>query len=115
MKKRFYGLLISLFLLFSVFASAQVQTPTGTPITVPQLLGITQSVGGFLIIFGGILAALTVIISGLVYMFAGSSQQRVTAAKNMLIAGLIGALIIFGVGVIINIIKSVAQNPLGFF
>lgn len=115
MKRTFYGLLILICLLFGSFTSAQIQTPTGTPITVPQVLTLTQSLGGFLIAIGAILATLTIIISGILYFFAGTSQPRVAAAKSTLKAGLVGALIIFSVGIMVNLISGFATNPLQFF
>ena len=46
---------------------------------------------------------------------AGSDSTKVKAARDMLKAGIIGSLIIFGVGVIIQTVKFLAENPLGFF
>ena len=94
---------------------AQSQVPAGRAISLDEVILFSQSVGGFLIILGGILAGITIILSGMAYFFAGSNQARVTTAKGILKAGIIGALIIFGAGIIINTIKALATDPLQFF
>ena len=66
-------------------------------------------------ILGGILAAIAIIISGIMYLMAGGNPQRIASAKNMLKVAIIGAFIIFGVGIVINTVKEVAQDPLKFF
>lgn len=89
--------------------------PTGTTITSVDILDLMQRTGGFLIAAGGILATIVIVITGFMYMLAGSNQQKVTSVKSMFKAGIIGALIIFGTGIIINTVRSLATNPLGFF
>lgn len=110
----FFGLL--LLSLFSDTALAQsVQVPTGRTITIDELLLIGQSIGGFLMIAGGILAGITIIGTGIMYLSAGSNTQRLTTAKGMFKAGIIGAFIIFGAGVLIGTIKGFAEDPFLFF
>jgi len=113
-KLHIFFTLFSLF--FSEIALAQaVPLPTGRAVTVDDLLLLGQSIGGFLILAGGILAGITIIITGIMYLFAGSSTQRLGFAKGMFKAGIIGALIIFGSGIIISTLRSYATNPLYFF
>ena len=64
---------------------------------------------------GFILAGITVIVSGLAYLFAGSNPPKVKSAKDILKAGIIGAFIIFGAGVIVGTIKGFAEDPFKFF
>lgn len=68
-----------------------------------------------MIILGGIIAGIAVIWSGIVYVTAGSNSTRVQDAKSMLKAAIIGALILFSVGVIISTIRNFASNPNSFF
>jgi cell shape-determining protein MreD len=89
--------------------------PTGVSISPSDILLFSQSIGGFLMILGGILGVITIILSGIMYLLAASNQQRVKTAKDALRAGIIGSLIIFSSGAIINVIKGLAQDPLGFF
>lgn len=76
---------------------------------------ILQSIAGFLIIAGGILAGIAILVSGIMYMSAGSDSTRLTTAKAWFKNGIIGALILFAVGLIINTILLVATDPFGFF
>lgn len=110
-------LFFSFFVLFFIalnFAHAQ-QVPTGVPISLDDLISISENIGGFLMVLGGILAGIVIIWAGIAYMTSGSDSTRVKTAKDVLKGGLIGALIIFGSGVIINTIKALATNPLKFF
>ena len=94
---------------------AQPAIPTGTPIKIQDIPTLMENIGGFLMIAGGILAAIVIIVSGIAYMSGGSNQQRITSAKAMFKAGIIGSLIIFGAGVIINTVRKLAENPFIFF
>lgn len=113
-----YSKVISLALFsmfFSVFVVNAQEIPTGVPISLDDLISISENIGGFLMVLGGILAGIVVVWAGIAYMTSGSDSARVKTAKDVLKAGLIGALIIFGSGVIINTIKALAANPLQFF
>ena len=91
------------------------QGPQGVAIRLPDLISIGENIAGFLMIAGEILAAIVIVVSGIYYLMAGSDSTKVKAARDMLKAGIIGSLIIFGVGVIIQTVKFLAENPLGFF
>lgn len=98
-----------------IFVAYGQTIPSGVVITPEGLLDVMQSVGGFLMIAGGILATITIIVTGIMYMLAGSDQKKVTDAKGMFRAGIIGALIIFATGIIINTVRGLASNPTQFF
>ena len=108
----FFGLTV--LFLAPGFGFAQ-QIPTGVPISVDNILVFAQSIGGFLMIAGGILAGIAIILSGMVYLTAGGDPQKVKTAKGILIGGIIGTLIIFGSGVIIQTVRGLATNPFQFF
>lgn len=91
------------------------QIPTGVPVSLTDILSISENIGGFLMIAGSLIAGIAVIWAGVVYMTSGADPARVKGAKDILKAALIGALIIFGVGVIVNTVKLLASNPLRFF
>ena len=85
------------------------------PASANNLLDIMRSVAGFLIIAGGILAGIAIIASGVMYMAAGSNQTRVTSAKAVFKNGVIGALILFAAGLIVNTIILFAVDWETFF
>lgn len=80
-----------------------------------DLLDIMRSIAGYMIVAGGILAGIAIIASGLMYMGAGSNPQRLATAKGIFKNGVIGALILFAAGLIVNTIILLAVNWQGFF
>lgn len=108
-------LLVLFFTFFAGLIASAQEIPTGVQISLDDLLLISENIGGFLMVLGGILAGIVIIWAGIAYMTSGSDSTRVKTAKDVLKAGLIGALIIFGSGVIINTLRALATNPLQFF
>ncbi|OGM96328.1 MAG: hypothetical protein A3B86_04275 [Candidatus Yanofskybacteria bacterium RIFCSPHIGHO2_02_FULL_38_22b] len=90
-------------------------TVQGRPLYLSDFETILESVAGFLIIAGGILAGIAIIVSGVLYMMAGSDTAKVTTAKAWFKNGLIGALILFAVGLIIQTLLLIATDPFDFF
>lgn len=110
-----YAYVIAGFLLSFGQALAQPDIPEGRPIKVEDLPRFLENLGGFLYIIASIIAAIIIIISGIIYMTAGSNSNKVTTAKGLFKSGIIGAIIVFAVGLIISTVKTVAENPFGFF
>ena len=48
-------------------------------------------------------------------MVSGSNQQRVGMAKGVFKNGIIGSLILFAAGIIVNTIILLVSDPLNFF
>lgn len=117
MRYKHITILLILFIFFlAPEVSAQTQPiPTGTPIDLTDLLDISENIGGFLMVLGGIVAAIAIILAGIMYLTSGSNPQRVNSAKGMLKGAMIGALIIFSTGIIINTIRKLASDPMQFF
>lgn len=86
--------------------------PPGQGLTTSGLLGTFTKLANFLIAAGVILAIITIVISGIMYFWAGSDAEAKNA-KGWFKNGLIGAIIILGVGVIINTVALVVSG--GFF
>jgi hypothetical protein len=84
-------------------------------LSIDMIMSLARSIGGFLMILGGIIATIVIIASGIRYLSAGANPQGVTSARGMLKVGIIGALIIFGAGLIINTVRVFGENPLQFF
>ena len=61
---------------------AEVSIPEGRPVTLPELVGIFESFAGFLMVAGGVLAAIVIIGSGIYYLMAGSDSTKVKAARD---------------------------------
>lgn len=93
----------------------QASVPEGRPVTLPELVGIFENFAGFLMVAGGVLAAIVIIGSGIYYLMAGPDSTKVKAARDMLKAGIIGSLIIFGFGTILQTIRFITEDPLSFF
>lgn len=85
------------------------------PAGASDLLDIMRSIAGFLIIAGGILAGITIIVAGIMYMAAGSNTTRAASARTIFKNGVIGALILFAAGIIVNTIILLAVNWMSFF
>jgi len=76
--------------------------PFGTGLTAIKIRDlILIPLTNFLIAIGIILAIITIVVSGVMYLKAGSDTTGVDKAKTWFKNGLIGAFIILGVGVII--------------
>lgn len=87
--------------------------PPGQPITLNVLDYIIFRVSTFFISVSAVLTVIFIIWSGVSYMYAGDDAKKVETAQARLKNGIIGAAIIFGVGVIIQTIASVVT--LDFF
>ena len=84
--------------------------PPGRPITLTDLDYLIFRVSTFFITVSGVLAMIFIIWSGITYMYAGEDTAKVTSAQNRLKSGIIGAAIIFGVGVILQTVAGVVTG-----
>lgn len=80
-----------------------------------NMVEILENIGSFLMVIAGILSGIVIVVAGVIYMSAGSNPTKLTSAKTVLKNGVIGALIMFATGVIINTIALLALDPFGFF
>jgi hypothetical protein len=95
--------------LFPVFVLAQ-GLPPGRPITLLYLDDVIFNIGIFFIRISAVLTVIFIIWAGVAYMYAGDDSAKVTSAQNRLKSGIIGAAIIFGVGVILQTIVGVVTG-----
>lgn len=97
-------------------AYAQINIPIITPIagqsalTLPNIVTIVTRIADFFIIVAPLILVVALIWSGITFMRAGASPTAVKSAKTMLGYSIVGGLLIFGVGVIINTIAAVVTG-----
>ncbi|MDD5083929.1 MAG: hypothetical protein PHT88_03285 [Candidatus Moranbacteria bacterium] len=60
----------------------------------------------FLLQVAGIIGIIGVVLAGVLYLFANGDSRRIRAAKNMLIAIVIGFAILFGAWIIVQAVSS---------
>lgn len=96
------------------FRSTITQSGQGAYVAT-SIVGILESIGGFLMVIAGVLAGIVIIVAGIFYMSAGSDTGRLTTAKAIFKNGIIGALIMFAAGIIVNTVALIALDPFGFF
>ncbi|MEK7583171.1 MAG: pilin [Patescibacteria group bacterium] len=63
-----------------------------------------ENIATFLLYIGGVVAVIFLLWGGITYMMAGGDPEKADKAKTRLLNGVIGALIVLGVGVILNTI-----------
>lgn len=101
---------MNLFSFSDVILDKRFELPPGQPWTLARVMNeILTPVANFLIAAGIILAIITLVISGIMYFWAGS-DVKAEKAKGWFRNGVIGAFIILAVGVIINTIALVVTG-----
>lgn len=102
---------MNLFIFLSTILTQGFQLPPGQPWTLARVMNeVLTPVANFLIAAGVIGAIITIVISGIMYFRAGSTDTEITKAKTWFRNGVTGALIILAVGVIINTIALVVTG-----
>ena len=100
--------------MFEIIEIAQIIIPTppvpGQGLTLAELSVLIAKVGSFLTTIGALLAFIAVIVSGIMYMRAGAEPTKISNAKTWFKNILIGALIVLGVGLIINTIANIISR-----
>lgn len=98
-----------------IFELAQIIIPpppvAGPPgLTLAEIADLIAIVGSFFTSVGVLLAIIAIIWSGLVYMNAGGDENKIKKAKAWFRNALLGALIVLGVGLIINTIANIISR-----
>ncbi|TSC91295.1 MAG: hypothetical protein G01um10142_23 [Parcubacteria group bacterium Gr01-1014_2] len=100
--------------MFRFLEIAQIVIPpppvAGRGLTLVELGSIIALIGSFLTNIGVLFAIIAIVISGIMYMNAGSSPEAIKKAQAWFKNALLGALIVLGVGVIINTIANVVTR-----
>lgn len=84
--------------------------PGSNPVTMLEMKNIIASISNFLVIIAPIIFIIALVLSGITYMTAGASENLVKKAKDWLKFSIIGGLVVFGVGVIINTVAAIVSR-----
>ena len=85
--------------------------PGATPgLTLAEVIYIFRIIGSFLTTVGALLAFIIVIISGIIYMRAGSDTTKITNSQTWFRNALIGGLIVLGANMIINTLANIVTR-----
>ena len=76
-------------------AGVDITLGTCTTTNCISLLDSASSIANFLFTIGWILVGITIVGTGIMYVMAGGNPQKMTSAKSMFKAGIIGALIYY--------------------
>ena len=80
----------------------------------PKIVEWIDNIANFLLYVGAVLAVIFIIWGGITYMFAGGNSEKAEKAKTRIWNGIIGALIVLGVGVIINTLTYLVGSGISF-
>ncbi len=100
---------------FLSFLAADIPAPDVSDINFPNtnftdLVGLITSIINWLLGFGGILAVIAIVYSGIMYMTAGSDQAKAENAKKNLTWAIIGVVVILLALFIINLIGRILSE-----
>lgn len=90
----------------NIFSTILAQLPPGEPITFDRLESLMARISDFLMFAGVTLAVIFIVRAGITWMYAGADTKKIDDAKAQLKSGIIGAMVVLGVGVIINTIVA---------
>ena len=104
---------IAMLVLLPLIVLAQLPVPTipnpgGTSLT--EMGNIISRVAQFFMVIGVILALIYLIYGGILWMSAGSSDDKIKSAKTRMKQGAWGALIILAVGLILQTLAKVVTQ-----
>lgn len=84
--------------------------PAGRPITFDEIGNLIIRIGDFITWGSLILIVIMITLSGVKYAMAGPDTTKATKAKDSLKNAIIGALVILGVGVIIQTVAGLVTR-----
>ncbi len=103
------------FMMAGAALAAYPALPSGEPLSLNEIADIVFEVVDFIILMSGVVVTAFIIISGIRWATAGSDTTKVENAKQAFKAGIIGALVILGVGVIVNTVEVIITDRDFFF
>jgi len=79
-------------------------------ITLTEVEGLIGDIAGFMVVISIIIAVIVIILGGIMLMMARGNEEAAEKAKNTLKYGIIGALVVLGVGVILQTLAGVLSR-----
>lgn len=86
---------------------ATVTLPAGTELDLSKIQAIIERIANFLIIIGVVIAVIFIVWGGIRYMMAHGDPGKAKTAKDSIIHGIIGAVVVLAVGVILNTLSAI--------
>lgn len=105
--------LIGLLVLFPLVVLAQLPTVNPQPapgLTLQEIENLIKRVAQFIIVLGVVLALIFIVVGGISWMKAGGDEEAAKKAKKRIWSGIWGALIVIGVGVILQTLAKVVTR-----
>lgn len=95
-----------------VYAAVDLSKPIpgAEPITLFELTYIVGLIGNFFVMVAPVLLIISLVLSGITFAVAGPNANAVAKAKKWLGYSVVGGLVIFGSGVIINTIAFIVTR-----
>lgn len=104
-------LLLPLMSLAVVLVPPDVTTP-GTPITLTELETRIGQIATFIILISITIAVIFIIWGGIKYVVARGDPTATKEATGIIKSGIIGAIVILGIGVILNTLRAVISRAI---
>ena len=80
-------------------------------ISVNGIMDLISKIEGLLLGVGVALATIFIIWGGIMYMYAGDNEDATTKAKDRIKNGVIGAAVVIGVSLILQLISKILYTP----
>lgn len=85
-------------------------TLTGQAITLNEIENLISGLARFLIVISVVVAVIFIIYGGIRWIMARDNDEAAGKAKTMILNGIIGALVILGVGVILQTLAGIVAR-----
>lgn len=112
---RFLRIGIPLLVLVALPFVASASELPGKAITITDITTTVKSVVQLLITLAAIAAVAAIVYGGLIMASSAGNDTKFKKGKDIIRNAIIGAVVIFGVGVIINTIADFTKSPTGTF
>lgn len=112
MTPRLIGTILIGLVLFVGVAHAATPAPIeGKALNVGDVVGFVEQIANYLLIVAGLLAVIYMVYGGIKMIMSRGDPKAFGDGRAIVINAAIGALVVFGVGVIVNTIRNFAKEP----